>query len=96
MNEQPTAGHAQLGFDLGDSFVAGSYEPDRDEIRRELQQILVEAKAATPEGPWGAQTLKYHKIVFPQMARWLPDLERDNLCRELDREIDRICRNRTV
>jgi hypothetical protein len=29
-------------------------------------------------------------VVFPQMARWLPDEERDQLCFEFAQEVERI------
>lgn len=80
----------QLGFDLGEDQGAKSFEPDRTEIREELTQILTIAKAATAQAPWDERTFKYHKVVFPQMARWLPDDERDQLCFEFAREVERI------
>ncbi|MGC6330085.1 hypothetical protein [Rhizorhabdus sp. FW153] len=83
-------GAAQLGFDLGDSAAAPSYEPDRDEIRRELQDLLNEARSAQSECPWDERTFKYHKVVFPQMANWLPEDERDQLRFEFAREVERI------
>ncbi|MEZ5695302.1 MAG: hypothetical protein R3E18_02375 [Sphingomonadaceae bacterium] len=83
-------GTAQLGLDLGDSTPAPSYEPDRDEVRRELQEVLAEARSAQEECPWDERTFKYHKIVFPQMANWLPDDERDQLRFEFAKEVERI------
>ena len=83
-------GSAQLGFDLGDDTPAPAYEPDRDEVRRELHDILAEARSAQNECPWDRQTFKYHKVVFPQMANWLPEDERDQLRFEFAREVERI------
>ena len=79
-----------MGLDLGDSAPAPSYEPDRDEVRRELQAVLAEAKSASIECPWDERTLKYHKVVFPQMANWLPEDERDQLRFEFAHEVERI------
>ncbi len=79
-----------MGFDLGDSPKPKSYEPDRDEVRRELLEVLAEAKGAVDECPWDARTFDYHKVVFPQMANWLPDDERDQLRFEFAREVERI------
>jgi len=90
MNDLFASGSGQLGFDLGEDRPAQSYEPDRAEIRDELAQILATAKAATGQAPWDARTFQYHKVVFPQMARWLPDDERDRLCFEFAREVERI------
>ncbi|MBL4859162.1 MAG: hypothetical protein JKY36_08250 [Erythrobacter sp.] len=81
---------AQLGLDLGDSAPATSYEPDRDEVRRELQEVLAEARNAQGECPWDERTLKFHKVVFPQMANWLPEDERDQLRLEFAQEVERI------
>ncbi len=67
-----------------------SYDPDPDEIRAELTQILAMAKAATDESPWDRRTFLYHKVVFPQMARWLPESERDQLCFDFAMEVQRI------
>ncbi|MEE4199575.1 hypothetical protein [Erythrobacter sp.] len=83
-------GPAQMGFDLGDSVPAPSCEPDRDEVRRELQEVLAEARSAKDQCPWDERTLKYHKVVFPQMANWLPEDERDQLRFEFAQEVERI------
>jgi len=90
MNDLFESNANQLGFDLGDDQGPRSYEPDRAEIREELSQILATAKAASAQAPWDERTFKYHKVVFPQMARWLPDEELDRLCFEFAREIERI------
>jgi hypothetical protein len=90
MDDLFPSGTKQLGLDLGDAPARVSYEPDRGEIRDELTQILATAKAAEDAAPWDARTFQYHKVVFPQMARWLPDDERDQLCFEFAREVTRI------
>lgn len=83
-------GPKQLGLDLGVSQQPRSYEPDRDEVRRELLDVLAEARGAVDECPWDERTFKYHKVVFPQMANWLPEDERDQLRFEFAREVERI------
>lgn len=83
-------GPAQLGFDLGEQASAPPFEPDREEVRRELQVVLNEARSALTECPWDERTLQYHKVVFPQMANWLPEDERDQLRFEFAKEIERI------
>ncbi len=89
VNEQHV-GQAQLGFDLGHSPVARSYEPDREEVRGDLHSILDSARAVTAVSLWDRRTYQYNKVVFPQMSRWLPDDERDQLCFEFSRELERI------
>jgi len=82
MSNPTASGLAQYGFDLGDSPAPASYAPDIDEARAELRLVLAAAQDAGDESPWDARTFLYHKTVFPQMARWLPDDERDQLCFE--------------
>jgi hypothetical protein len=86
----PAGGQQQLGLDLGDAPLFRPYEPDRDEIRSELQSVLETARAARDVAPWDERTFRYHKVVFPQMARWLPEAERDQLCFEFEQEVERI------
>ena len=81
---------SQLGLDLGDAPRPRSLEPDREEVRQELLEILAEAKAAQNDCPWDGRTFQYHKVVFPQMANWLPEDERDQLRFEFSREVARI------
>lgn len=83
-------GSGQLGFDLGEGPKPVSYEPDRDEVREDLQAILASARAVTAEALWDERTYRYNKVVFPQMSRWLPDDERNQLCFEFFRELERI------
>ncbi|HKX22118.1 MAG TPA: hypothetical protein VJM81_02460 [Rhizorhapis sp.] len=90
MNELFDTGPQQLGLDLGDAKTTQTYEPDRDEIRAELIGILEVARSARNESPWDQRTFLYHKVVFPQMAQWLSESERDQLCFEFAREAQRI------
>ncbi|WP_168454443.1 hypothetical protein [Sphingopyxis microcysteis] len=80
----------QMGFDLGDAPKPRSYEPDREEVRRELHDVLATAKGATDRCPWDRRTFQYHKTVFPQMANWLPEDERDQLRFEFAEEVERL------
>lgn len=80
----------QYGLDLGDTCAPKSYEPDRQEVRQELNDILAAAKAALNHAPWDEPTFKYHKTVFPQMAKWLPDDEAAQLVMAFRQEIARI------
>jgi len=81
---------AQFGFDLGDAAAPRSYAPDIEEVRAELLEVLSLARSADDESPWDERTFRYHQTVFPQMARWLPDDERDQLCFEFAQAAARI------
>ena len=72
----------QFGFDLGDRPKTGVYEPNLDEIRDDLSAILNAARGVTADSLWDERTFRYNKVVFPQMARWLPDEEAAQLCFE--------------
>lgn len=63
---------------------------DPEEVRAELVEILAIARAARDAAPWDRRTQRYHRVVFPQMARWLPEDEAAQLCFEFARELDRI------
>lgn len=80
----------QLGLDLGDKATPKSFEPDIEEVRRELLEVLEAAKAARERCPWDQRTYQYHKTVFPQMANWLPEAERDQLRLEFAQAVERI------
>jgi hypothetical protein len=90
MDEHFNTGPAQFGLDLDDSAPAKFYEPDRDEIRQELNEILMQARDAANSPPWDERTFQYNKVVFPQMANWLPEDERDQLRLAFAKEVERI------
>lgn len=61
-----------------------------DEVRVELLEILRIAREAQDVAPWDRRTHRYHEVVFPQMASWLPDDEANQLCFEFAKEMERI------
>jgi hypothetical protein len=63
--------------------------PDPDRVRQRLHGILETARAA-PGVPWPEKKQRVWTIVFPNMAKWLPDEEREQLCFEFAREIARL------
>lgn len=84
-------GPSQLGFGFDDSDEPDSgWLPNPTEVRDDALAILASAKAVTPENVWDQRTYRYNKVVFPQMTRWLPDEERDQLCFEFGKELERI------
>jgi hypothetical protein len=82
-------GPAQLGLGLEDTRPDPAVV-DPQEVREELIALLATARAARDAAPWDPRTHRYHKVVFPQMANWLPDDERDQLCFEFAAELERI------
>lgn len=82
-------GLAQLGLGLEDT-RPDPVRIDPQEVRDELTAILATARAARDAAPWDRRTQQYHRVVFPQMARWLPDDEAAQLCFALLAELDRI------
>ncbi len=80
----------QLGFGFAEEKPAVSWEPDPDEVREDARAMLASARAVTAENMWDQRTYRYNKVVFPQMTRWLPDEEREQLCFEFFRELERI------
>lgn len=85
-----TSDSAQLGLDLGDKREAARAWPDPDEIRVDVHAILASARAVTAGNMWDRRTYRYNKVFFPELAEWLPDEERDQLCFEFFRELERI------
>ena len=63
---------------------------DPDEVRAEVLELLRIARAARDEAPWDRRIHLFYAAVFPQMARWLPPEEAEQLCREFERELERL------
>lgn len=63
--------------------------PDPDRVRRRLHGILETARAA-PDVPWPEKKQRVWRIVFPNMAKWLPDDEANQLCFEFAQEMERL------
>lgn len=63
--------------------------PDPERVRRRLHAVLETARAA-PETPWPEKKQRVWQIVFPNMAKWLPEEEADQLRFEFAQEIARL------
>ena len=88
-DEPDLFGSSQLGLGLEDTRPDPTHV-DPEEVRQELRALLEVARAARDEAPWDRRTQIYHKVVFPQMANWLPDDEAAQLCFEFAAELERI------
>jgi hypothetical protein len=68
---------------------APSIEVDPARVRAKLLALLETARNAKTM-PWDARKAGMWQIVFPQMANWLPDDERDQLRFEFAQEFERL------
>ena len=80
MSDEPDLfGPSQLGLGLEDTRPDPT-KVDPEEVRQELKALLALAQSALEEAPWDRRTHRYHQVVFPQMATWLPEDEAKELC----------------
>ena len=63
---------------------------DPDEIRRRLYKLLAEARAAQSKPPWSKRDTDMYQIIFPQMAKWLPNAEAEQLRLDFRTELERL------
>jgi len=89
LDEPELFGPSQLGLGLEDTRPDPT-AVDLEEVRQELRALLEVAKAARDAAPWDRRTHRYHQVVFPQMANWLPDDEAAQLCFQFAQELERI------
>ena len=66
-----------------------TYLPDPANVRAKLHLVLSQAKAA-PASPWRAKDREFYRVVFPQMANWLPDDEARHLRFAFETELARL------
>jgi hypothetical protein len=86
-------GHSPAQGDL----FAGIEPPKRtwarvnpDDVRRELLAMLAAARATQEGLPWPYETMRLNRVIFPQMANWLPQEEREELVRAFRAELVRL------
>jgi hypothetical protein len=60
-----------------------------DDIRAEMLALLAKARAAEAM-PWTPRELRTHTVLFPEMARWLPAEEGEQLLMDFMTEIERL------
>jgi hypothetical protein len=89
MHQDELFGPNQLGLGLEDTRPDPT-KIDPQRVREELHAVLALARSSRDFAPWDRRTHRYHQVVFPQMACWLPDDEAAQLRFEFEREIARI------
>jgi hypothetical protein len=63
--------------------------PDPDDIRRRLISLLEKARSSE-KMPWSERDARMWQTVFPNMAKWLPDDEAEQLRFEFAQELQRL------
>jgi hypothetical protein len=66
-----------------------SYLPDPEKVRERLKALIAKARAAE-KMPWSERDARMWQTIFPNMAKWLPDDEADQLRFEFAREMERL------
>jgi hypothetical protein len=66
-----------------------SAEPSPERCRQKLHAVLATARAA-PEIPWPEKKFRLWQTVFPNMAKWLPEEEANQLRFEFAKEVERL------
>jgi hypothetical protein len=67
------------------------YLPDPEKVRQRLLALLDQARSAD-RMPWPERDARMWRIVFPNMANWLPDEEAAQLRLDFAREMERLQR----
>lgn len=65
--------------------------PDPEVIRRRLASLLQKVRSSE-RMPWPERDARMWQTVFPNMAKWLPQDEADQLRLEFSQEIERLQR----
>lgn len=88
-NDNPDLFEEEGQPDLFGSEAAPAFRPDPDKVRRRLEKILAEARAAR-KLPWEPTTVSLYRTIFPQMTNWLPEEEGAQLRFEFETELARL------
>ncbi len=65
--------------------------PDPESVRRRLKSLLEKLRSAE-KMPWSERDARMWQTVFPNMAKWLPEEEADQLRFEFVQQIERLKR----
>lgn len=85
---------SRLSGQQGDLFGSAepsqpAWTPDPDKVRRRLERILAEARAAD-KMPWDWSEQSLYRTIFPQMAGLLPEEEAAQYCFQFEQEWERL------
>lgn len=86
-------GHTRVQGDLFGSDAAvieRAPQVDPAMVRRRLMAMLSDIRSAEKKSPWPPETTRLNQLLFPQMANWLPEEERDQLRFEFETELKRL------
>ena len=88
-------GSAQASlFGSGDDRIRAPRQntlPDPETVRLRLRSLLEKVRSAE-KMPWSERDAQMWQTVFPNMAKWLPEEEADQLRFEFAQEIERLNR----
>jgi hypothetical protein len=68
-----------------------SLKPDAEVVRLRLQSLLEKVRSAE-KMPWSDRDVRMWQTVFPNMAKWLPEDEANQLSFEFAQELERLKR----
>jgi hypothetical protein len=66
-----------------------AFKPDPDKVRRRLDSLLAEARAASVV-PWSPAILSLYREIFPRMSGYLTADEGAQYCFEFETELARL------
>ncbi len=52
--------------------------------------MLAAVRSTKKGSPWTPETTRLNQLIFPQMANWLPESERDQLRLDFEAELKRL------
>lgn len=85
-------GHRPAQGDLFGADAPPARRPrvDPDKVRLWLHDMLADLRGVRAGSPWPHETLRVNRVIFPQMANWLPAWERAQLCFAFETELKRL------
>ena len=90
MSRQPDLFAPETEPDLfGDDYAPPVYYPDPDRVLARLQKILAEVRAASGRS-LDRDSAGLYQLIFPQMAKCLPEEEAAQLRLEFETEMQRL------